>query len=518
MLLGGGLKVLIFSWQNLWLHRSRVIASVLFILTIFTNVLLKPLTVQAATINKSVGGWVVYWGQTRGFNLVQNNNDIFDEISPFWYDVNASGAVVPLWNSENTTIINWSKSKGIKIIPLISNEFSGRVVSGIINNPSLKQTHINNLVNKVMAMGYDGIELDYENLFAADKNAYSAFVKDLADELHSRGKLLVVTVHPKTESVGTWSGPKAHDYVALGQVADKIRIMAYDYHYGGGTPGSIAPATWVEEVLVYSVTAIPKNKIVLGIPNYGYDWGPASKGLTYQQTINTAKAYGAKIIEDPINGPHYTYSANGVKHEVWFEDTLSLKTKLDLVNKYDINGIVIWRLGGEDLTNYQAIREKFTTVANEETATTASPVDSYQLDDPIATSIEPIVVNPEVGIITPIVSPRGTIPENPVALTPDPVLPRVLTKPKQPVDKKAPILTFKANVSKNTLAIKAIAKDNVKVAKVNFYIDGKLKFTDKTAAYNFKYKVKRLNRKHIIKVIAVDSRGNITKLSKVIKW
>lgn len=421
---------------------------------------------DASTISKSVSGWIAYWDQTRGFSVVQNNKDIFDEISPFWYDLGSTGELKPLWNSEDATIISWAKSNGVKIIPLISNEFDGNLVSSVINNSTVKQTHINNIVDKVVTMGYDGIEIDYENLLATDKDAFSAFIRDLATALHGKGKVLVVTVHPKTEPIGTWGGPKAQDYVTLGQAADKIRIMAYDYHWSGGTPGSIAPSTWVDQVLAYSVTAIPKSKVVLGVPNYGYDWGTTGKGITYEQAMATANTYGALITQDPLNGPHYIYyDSTGVKHEVWFENTMSLNTKLDLVNKYDINGISIWRLGGEDATNYQAIRDKF-----------------------------------------PIIAPAPTpIPEPTPAPAPAP-------------DTTAPTLSFAVNVTKTSVAMNATATDNVKVAKVMFYVDGTLKYTDTTSPYSYSFKVRRTNKTHTVKVVAVDSSGNQTTVSKSVIW
>ena len=48
--------------------------------------------------------------------------------------------------------------------------------------------------------------------------------------------------------------------------------------------------------------------------------------------------------DDAAKVPHFKYGA----HEVWFENADSAKQKLDLVSKYNIAGIAIWRLGQED--------------------------------------------------------------------------------------------------------------------------------------------------------------------------
>ncbi|HWJ03394.1 MAG TPA: glycosyl hydrolase family 18 protein, partial [Verrucomicrobiae bacterium] len=305
------------------------------------------------SLNKSVAGWLPYWDQARGFSVVQNNPDVFDELSPFWYDLGSSGELITLPNSEDTAVLNYAKTTQKKLIPLISNEFNGSLVSNVINNPVLKQKHISDIVNKVVAKGYNGIEIDYESVLTADKAAFTAFIQELAAALHAKGKTLIVTVQAKIKDSVTWNGPGAMDYAAIGKAADKVRIMAYDYHWNTSSAGSIAPVNWVNQVLAYAVGVIPPNKLVLGLPNYGYDWvGSQGKGITYSQAIATADAYNTAIIDDAQNGPHFTYNANGVMHEIWFINSGYYASLLDLVNRYNINGIAIWRLGGEDPDNY----------------------------------------------------------------------------------------------------------------------------------------------------------------------
>jgi spore germination protein len=309
-------------------------------------------------VGKTVAGWLPYWDENRALSVVKANSDLFSELSPFWYDVGSNGELVPLGKAENSTLVTYSKSSGKALIPLISNEFNPNLISSIINNPEIKQTHINSIVSKAVRMGYEGMELDYECLFASDKNAFSAFVKDLALALHAKGKKLVVTVQAKTNGNVSWNGAGALDYSQIGQYADKVRIMAYDYHWITSEPGSIAPANWVEQVVSYGVSVIPRSKIELGVPNYGYDWvGKKGKGITYSEAISTATRYGANIVYDNQNGPHYFYTVNGIEHEVWFEDTASISTLLNIASKFNLNGVAVWRLGGEDSSSYNALRE-----------------------------------------------------------------------------------------------------------------------------------------------------------------
>lgn len=317
----------------------------------------KPLLIR------SVGGWLPSWLQTQGFRSVQNHPDIVDNLSPFWYEVKTTGEIIKYTGAEDNSILSFARTHGIKMIPLISNAFSSEQISAVLNDPIIRQKHINNIVSLVSRLFYDGIDINYENIFVRDKELYVIFLHELKAALAAIGKQLIVTVHAKLDPVGDWSGSEAHDYIGIGQAADFVRIMGYDFHWFGGVPGSIAPADWVDKVLAYAVLAIPKSKIVLGVPTYGYDWpleqGQVGKGINYNYAISTASRYNAPIIEDAQQGTHFTYTANEVVHEVWFIDASSFATLLDLVNKYDINGIVIWYLGAEDPKLYDVIQAKF---------------------------------------------------------------------------------------------------------------------------------------------------------------
>jgi spore germination protein len=420
--------------------------------------------------SRSVAGWLPYWDQARAFSVVQNNADVFDEMSPFWYDLGSSGEVLPLSNSEDSTIISFAQNNGKKLIPLISNEFNATLLSNILNNPALVQTHINNIVNKTVTMGYTGIDLDYENVLTTDKVAFTSFVQQLATALHNKGKVLIVTVQAKTSSNVSWNGPGGEDYAAIGQAADKVRIMAYDYHWNTSSAGSIAPASWVDQVAAYAVTVIPANKIVLGVPNYGYDWvGTQGKGVTYEQAISTATSNGASIIQDAQNGPHYSYTLNGVSHEVWFEDANSIATLLEITNKYNLNGIAIWRLGGEDSQLYPVIRTKFATTSGTTSTTGTSTTGTTTTTTTGTTALSSLTVD------------------------------------------------FTCQVYKSSMTINATVTDNATITKVEFYVDGKLISTDTSAPYVAYYKAKRTYTNHNAKVIGYDSKGNkVTKEKSIL--
>lgn len=116
---------------------------------------------------------------------------------------------------------------------------------------------------------------------------------------------------------------------------------------------SVAPLPNVRKVLDYAITEIPPAKIMLGIPNYGYDWPlPYVAGTTKAESISNQRAielavqYGVEILYDEVaQAPYFRYTnAVGIAHEVWFEDARSLSVKLRLIAEYGFQGAGIWNL------------------------------------------------------------------------------------------------------------------------------------------------------------------------------
>ena len=143
------------------------------------------------------------------------------------------------------------------------------------------------------------------------------------------------------------------DYEALGNNADFILIMAYEYGYRFGPPLAIAPVNQIRRVLDYAITQIPSEKILLGISNYGYDWTlPYVRGesdapsISTVQALELAKRYRAEIqYDEESKAPYFFYTDDGGRtHEVWFEDARSFEAKMNLIKEYDLSGGFIWDL------------------------------------------------------------------------------------------------------------------------------------------------------------------------------
>ncbi|TDD70638.1 peptidoglycan hydrolase [Jiangella aurantiaca] len=309
--------------------------------------------------------YVPYWDQDRAFEVVRQNLDLLDEVSPVWYSLDSRGHVV-LADAENTTVdrstVQALREHGIRVIPTVTNlrdgEWDPLVVRTVLHDPTAMTTHVNALVELAVTEGYDGIDIDYEDLRAADRSAFSRFVAELGAALRAEGKLLTVAVHPKTSDAGYDERNLAQDYRAIGAAADQVRVMTYDYSWESSPAGPQAPARWVEQVIAWTVSQVPPDKVILGVVVLGYDWTDGG-GVTvdYEQARSTAQAHGATIRRSDDGTPWYRYrDPSGNRHEVWYEDAKSAGEKLELVSRYGLGGAFVWRLGGEDPDVWRAIR------------------------------------------------------------------------------------------------------------------------------------------------------------------
>ncbi|RIK39576.1 MAG: peptidoglycan hydrolase [Chloroflexi bacterium] len=196
---------------------------------------------------------------------------------------------------------------------------------------------------------------------AADAPLLTDFMTRLYAAFHPRGWIVSQAVIARTsDQPTTWGG--AYDYEALAKVNDFIVIMAYDYTpVGSSTPGAVAPIWWVENVVNYAVKKIPRERLFLGVPFYGYDWnvtdGPPAVAVSFSGAQTRAAVQGATTGFDRNAGaPWVKYTdTDGKKHEVWYENVESFEKKLEIVTDERLAGFAAWRIGHEDPRNWTVI-------------------------------------------------------------------------------------------------------------------------------------------------------------------
>ncbi|MGI6120506.1 MAG: glycosyl hydrolase family 18 protein [Desulfosporosinus sp.] len=286
-------------------------------------------------------------------------NKLLDEVAFFWYSFDSTGKVFPS-GKVDLKIKEAAQKNGSKAYAVVHNMnlkgtvgFDANLAHRVLSDPAIRANLVTNLVNLTTKDGWDGISVDIEKTPPADRNNFSAFVAELGKALKAKDKVLNISIPAKYVDYPSdlWSG--AYDYAAIGKAADQVILMTYDEHGFGTTQGPIASEGWVDRVIKYAVGKIPKEKIVMGLPVYSFDWGSNKptlpEYLSYAQTVERAKKHGVEIQTDPnAKVPQFSYTANGVRHEVYFENIPSLRAKMDDALKYKLHGVAIWRLGMED--------------------------------------------------------------------------------------------------------------------------------------------------------------------------
>jgi len=246
--------------------------------------------------------------------------------------------------------------------------FSPELAQAFLNSPEAQERALGQLIPYLRQQGHSGLNIDFEYVRPQDREAYNGFLRRAAPRLHEAGLTLSTALAPKVRAEQIGLLYEAHDYPVHGEVADFVVLMTYEWGYVTGPPMAVAPVNEVRRVLDYAVTAIPREKILMGVPTYGRDWPlPYQAGVTRAATlspvaaVDRAAANWAPIQYDTVaQSPFYRYwESDGTEHIVWFEDARSLQAKFDTVKEYGLRGISYWVLGNPFPQNWLVLQDNF---------------------------------------------------------------------------------------------------------------------------------------------------------------
>jgi len=300
----------------------------------------------------------------NSYRALQKWPQSMTKVAMYWYTLGEDGKVTTMshFPKDYQLALNFARNNNVGVEALLFST-NGTIIHNILNDPNLQAETINTTLALLAKDKYDGLNLDIETVSKNDGAAFTAFVEKLAARLHAQGYTLTLSLHAKYRDID-WAG---YDYQRLGKVADKVVLMTYDEHWKGGDPGPIASKPWVEKVLKYAVQKIPAEKIIMGLGIYGYDWSADGKTATTKDLVTIQNL--AAQLKKPINwdataqAPYLAYTdANGVAHQIWFEDSQSVAAKLSLVQQYGINGIALWQIGTIPQEIWDTINQQITVV------------------------------------------------------------------------------------------------------------------------------------------------------------
>ena len=287
-------------------------------------------------------------GETAS-NTAAKKIDGITVISPKWFALKDKNGRIVVKDADKHYIES-AHENGYKVWPLISNSFDPKLTSSFLDNKKEQKRTINNKIKMKKKYGFDGYNIDFENVNEADRDKLTSFIKDIKSKI--TGTISIDVTIPSNSS--NWS--RCYDRKALADTVDYVMVMAYDEH-GRLSPvsGSVASLPWVENGIKKSLEYIPHDKLVLGMPLYMRLWTETTDGTVSAKTLSmqeseklAALSPGGRIWNPDLGQYYYDYIKDGKMYRVWEEDARSLALKASLISRYDLAGGAFWRKGLED--------------------------------------------------------------------------------------------------------------------------------------------------------------------------
>ena len=292
-------------------------------------------------------------GEIEGINVV----------SPSFYEITSSGDIDANIGRNGQNYVEWAHANGYKVWPMVSNSELGDLdaISELLSTFENRSYLIDNILDELIDAGVDGVNIDFENMYQADKDNYSRFIIELAPRLREAGLTLSVDVTAPDGSE-TWS--LCFDRNIIGKVADYIIFMGYDQNgVSALEAGTVAGADWVELNIkkFLGQEGVSANKLILAMPFYTRLWQESNGTLT-SSVVNMRSVTipdGVEKTWDEKTKQYYIeYERNGTTYKMWIEDEESLKAKMDLINQYELAGGAFWSKDRESNTVWGIIAEE----------------------------------------------------------------------------------------------------------------------------------------------------------------
>ena len=268
-------------------------------------------------------------------------------IAPTWFSFGDEAGT--LEDRGLKSYVDAAHNRGIQVWPILSHNFENTgLTKTILSSTNKRQYVIDQVIQYARTYGFDGINIDIENIQTETSDVWVQFMRELYPQLKAQGLIVSVDVYMPSE----WSNHYEREKVAAS--SDYFMVMAYDQHWSGSEEaGSVSEIPWVENGIQKNLEEVPKEKLVLGIPFYTRLWIERSNGLnvksysmaSIQEVISS---WGVLPTYDEASGQNYVehVQEDGI-YKVWLEDYESISKRIALMEKYELAGYGAWRLGYE---------------------------------------------------------------------------------------------------------------------------------------------------------------------------
>ncbi|MEJ5250504.1 MAG: glycosyltransferase [Chthonomonadetes bacterium] len=314
-----------------------------------------------------VAAFYTTWQET-GLHSLRANADKLTHLLPEWLHLNAQGNGIDWYDWDpasvphNHDVLEIARQHSLHVMPVLNNaqhgQFDPARVHHLLHNPSAQQALAVQLRDWLLEQQFQGVNVDFENLYSQDYALFAGWLQRLGHVLHQAGLQLSADIEAGVNP-GIWR--------EISRACDWVVLMVYDEHYASGTPGPVASLLWSRRVLLQAVQYIPAEKLVMGLGNYAYDWrenSATAETLTFHEAILRARDNHPdeppqRVVDfDPqALNPTFTYTdEEGRFHEVWLLDAVAVANQWLIGSQMRLRGAALWVLGSEDPSIWNFLR------------------------------------------------------------------------------------------------------------------------------------------------------------------
>lgn len=274
-------------------------------------------------------------------------------LAPTWYSVTDSSGNMSCYASAG--LVNKMHQRGTDVWALVSDFDTNVDFAALYSSKKARTNMVNTLINDAEKYGFDGINLDFENIKSAYAKDYLQFVRELSIACERKG-LVLSTDNYKPEAYN-----RCYNLKEQSRFVDYVIVMAYDEHYAGTDAGSVASLPFVKEAVEDTVQLVGKEHVIAGIPFYTRIWtttdgNTTSRAVGMQAAVDQLNSDGQVALWNDDCGQYVaSYTVGNSTRQIWFEEEKSIETKMQVIQENDVAGVAGWKLGLEKSSVWSVI-------------------------------------------------------------------------------------------------------------------------------------------------------------------
>ena len=285
---------------------------------------------------------------TAGNSSIDNNMSTIsgvNVIAPTWYSVTDESGNMSSYASAD--FVSKMHQRGIDVWALVSDFDTNVDFAQLYSSKAARTNMVNKLVGEAKSYGFDGINLDYENIKSAYAKDYLQFVRELSVACERNG-IVLSTDNYKPEAYN-----RCYNLKEQSKFVDYVIVMAYDEHYAGTDAGSVASLPFVKEAVEDTVQLVGKEHVIAGIPFYTRIWtitdgNTTSRAVGMQAAVDQLNSDGQVALWNDDCGQYVaSYTVGNATRQIWFEEEKSIEAKMQVIQENNVAGVAGWKLGLE---------------------------------------------------------------------------------------------------------------------------------------------------------------------------